>query len=175
MHKKHISLLIILLSCAYSGLYPQKSTAEPAFDFSFTSMHDGKQYSTVDYRGKNMVLVFGSIYCRPCVGLLPLLKNFYTKNKSSGVLVVGVDVDSTTEQEKIIKFVSDQAINFPFFIDTQQIARKYKVFMLPTVIFIDEKGSISKKYCIGSRTAKSVEQELKKLEAQYAAFQNEAK
>ncbi len=141
-------------------------------NFSFTNLVDEKQYCLSDFRGCEIVMIFGSIYCRPCIGLLPVMNKFYLENKDKRIVVIGVDVDSTTESEKIKKFTADQKISFPFFIDKEKIAKKYKVFMLPSVLFLDGNGKIKKKI-LGPKPLKVYLKELNKVKCRAAAREHD--
>ncbi len=150
--------MMIFLLCVASP----HGQAEDLTDFSFTSLVDGKTYSISDFCGNHLVIVFGSIYCRPCVGLLPIMRKYYEENKDRGIVVIGVDIDSSTEKKKVTAFVAEQKINFPFFIDSEHIARKHRVFMLPSVLFVDSDGKIIKKI-IGPKSMSTYKKEMEKL------------
>jgi thiol-disulfide isomerase/thioredoxin len=155
-----VAVLCLGLSGAASPARAEKMT-----DVTFTSLADGMQYRLADYRNYQIIMLFGSIYCRPCVGLLPVMNRFYEETRDLKVLVVGVDVDTLSEEPRIRQFVLDQAIKFPFFIDSYNLSKQHKIFMLPSVLFIDGGGDIAKKI-IGPKPLRVFEQELERVKQQ---------
>lgn len=122
-----------------------RAASDTLADFSFTSLTDGRDYCNQSLRGNELVLVFGSIYCRPCIGLLPVMNRFQDEHRDKNIVVIGVDVDSASELEKIRRFARRQKIGFPFFADNKTLARQHNIFMLPSVLFVDAQGIILKK------------------------------
>jgi thiol-disulfide isomerase/thioredoxin len=139
------------------------ATDKQALDFSVKNLKDGTIFKIADKRGKIILLSFGSIYCKPCIELLPVLNKLYENNKSEDVSVVGIDIDKTTEEELVKKFAKDKNIIFPFFIDTNDVARQCKVFVLPTIIIIDRSGIEAKRF-LGVQPYTDLDKEIKKLE-----------
>lgn len=145
------------------ALLPGAAIADETLrDFSFTSLTDGRDYCNKSLRGNELVLVFGSIYCRPCIGLLPIMNRFQDAHRDKNIVVIGVDVDSTSELEKIRLFARRQKIGFPFFADNKTLARQYNIFMLPSVLFVDAQGIIVKKIQ-GPHPMRAYSRELEKV------------
>lgn len=165
-------ILIYCLMVVLSGaaLHPAAIKAEDKefLDFSLKNMLNGTTYTLADHRGKHMIVVFGSMYCKPCIELLPLLNTMYDESAALGILVLGVDIDATTEHEKLNKFVADHKIHFPFLVDSSSVAKKYKVCMLPTIMFIDPSGKIEKKTALGNHSYDFLKKEYERLKAKAA-------
>jgi thiol-disulfide isomerase/thioredoxin len=155
-------LAIFISVCLYLHIFPLMLNAEP-IDISLQNTTDGKMFKLTDHRGRKIILVFGSIYCKPCIELLPVLNKIYENSKLLGVVVVGIDIDKTTDKKTINKFVYEKKIAFPFFIDTNGVARQNRVFILPTILLINSKGEEVKRI-IGYKSYNVLEKEIKKLE-----------
>lgn len=165
MRKKNRDFCLFIVSIVYASLFitPLKSQANDQIDFSLQNIIDGTTFNASDHHGKKMIVVFGSMYCKPCVALIPLLNKIHEQKNSTGIVVAGIDIDYTTDREKIEKFTAQHNIKFPFLIDNNNIARKYKVFLLPTILFVDCTGNIENKSALGSRSYKFLEKEYEKL------------
>jgi len=138
------------------------SAAKGSLDFSLKNIFDGKTYRFAEYKAQRILMVFGSIHCKPCIELIPVLNKIYDENKSSGAMVVGIDIDSSTNIDEIKKFAQEKKIRFPIFIDTKNIAQQNKIFILPTILVIDGNGKEVKRY-IGYQPHKVLEKEFKGL------------
>lgn len=155
-------LAIFIFVCLYLHMFPLLLNAEP-IDFSLKNTIDGKMFKVADHRGRKIILVFGSIYCKPCIELLPVLNKLYENDKLLGVVVAAIDIDKTTDEKTINKFIHEKTITFPFLIDTNGVARQNRVFILPTILLIDSKGEEVKRI-IGYKSYNVLEKEIKKLE-----------
>jgi thioredoxin-related protein len=117
-------LPVVFLTCAQ---------AEDLVDFTLNDFVTKQQVSTASFRGKCMLIIFGSIYCKPCVQMLPVVRKLR-------------DIDVTSEEEKIHQFIKDQQIRHLYLIDTLRVAKLNKVFTLPTTLIVNSKGGIEKRF-----------------------------
>jgi peroxiredoxin len=157
-------LMVLLIGAA---LHPAAIKAEDQefLDFSLKNVLDGTTYTLAEHRGKNMIVVFGSMYCKPCIELLPLLNTMHDESAALGITVIGVDIDATTEHEKLKKFVADHNIHCPFLVDSSSVAKRYKICMLPTIMLVDPSGRIEKKAVPGNRALDFLKKEYERLKA----------
>lgn len=165
--QKRKRIFYLFLSAAIFAvlpLYPAVLPAEDTADLSLKNIIDGTVFNMADCKGKNVIMLFGSIYCKPCIELLPVFNKLYENNKSSKVLILGIDIDKTTEEKEIKKFATEKKIRFPFYIDTINCAGRHKVFMLPTVLLIDPDGKEAKRF-MGFKPYNVLEDALEKLVA----------
>lgn len=137
-------------------------------DFSLTNVLDGKTIKSADYHGKGMIAVFGSIYCKPCLELQPILDRVYDENKASGIGIITIYIDNLINLKELQKFVAEHKIRLPFLMDNINIAKKNKVFILPTSFIVDRDGKIIKQYK-GFQPYKVYEKEIKRLKAKSSA------
>lgn len=128
-------------------IFPGNAMAQGSLNYTLKNILDGKTYKFSDYKAQHIMMVFGSMHCKPCVELIPVLNKIYGENnKSSDTQVLGIDIDVSTNLDEIQKFAREKGIRFPLFIDTKKIARQNKVFVLPTIIFFDRNGKEVKRY-----------------------------
>ena len=129
-----------LLLCA-SGLKASSST-EQLKDFSSFSFIDNLEINTAEMRGKILVMVFGSIYCKPCVELLPVMNVLNERYKNSDVRILLLDIDMAVDPVLQREFVGREAVTPPYIINALPIARDNKVYMLPTTLIVDREGEV---------------------------------
>jgi len=127
-------------------IQPSRAGDEEKLDFSIRNMSDNTMFSIADHRGKCLVVIFGSMYCKPCIEMIPVVNRLYDTYKQSGFIAVGVDIDTSAEDEKLKSFAAARGVRFPFLIDNNCVAKQYKVFMLPTILIVDTSGQIMKRY-----------------------------
>lgn len=63
----------------------------------------GKTVSMQSFRGQRLVLNFWATWCPPCVEELPLINDFYQKNKGNGWQVVGLAIDKPSAVDAFLK------------------------------------------------------------------------
>jgi thiol-disulfide isomerase/thioredoxin len=86
------------------------SEAEASFwQHQFVQL-DGKVLTTASLKGKPLVLNFWATWCPPCVEELPLLKAFFSENKSKGWQVLGLAVDQAAP---VTRFLLQSPLAFP--------------------------------------------------------------
>jgi peroxiredoxin len=98
----------------------------------------GNRVSLADFRGKDVLLVFGNTQCPNCRGKLPLLNVLH---KNGDFEVVYVVLGATPKAA--VKFVSDNKIAFTVLVDSNQlVGRIYGITMIPEAFVIDPSGLI---------------------------------
>lgn len=131
-------------------------------DFTAFSFIDNREINTADMRGTILVLVFGSIYCKPCVELLPVMDTLQERYCSSDVRVILLDIDMAVDPDLQRAFVKRQSIRNPYIVNAFKVARDNKVFMLPTTLIVNRKGEVVKRI-MGFKKIRTFEKALKKL------------
>ena len=71
--------------------------------------HGGK-VTLSDFRGKPLLLNFWATWCPPCVEELPLINDFYGKNKANGWQVLGLAIDKPSAVQSFLQHIP---IDFP--------------------------------------------------------------
>jgi len=138
------STSIVLFLIALSGLMESRAatvnSTAPAFELvTFT----GEAYSNDLLKGRPALLVFWAPWCKVCQRELPLLSEFYQRDKSTQLRVVSIGfADTRTNVESYVKTrKSDFA--FPTAYDEDRwVAQAFKVNATPTYVLLDAQGSI---------------------------------
>lgn len=104
---------------------------------------DAKQESVAlaDHRGQVVFVSFWASWCRPCDFELPLLNEFYRKNRERGVTVIAVSTDS--DRAAALHYARSRSYEMPMVWDEgHQVADLYKVQILPTLVVIGLDGRL---------------------------------
>ena len=163
MKKVRFLFLCCALACiALSGAIGATAQADDLVDFTLNDFMTKQQVCTSSFRGKCMLIIFGSIYCKPCIEMLPIVRQLRDKYEQAGLVVVGIDIDVTSEDEKIHQFIKDHKIRHMYLIDTIRVARQNRVFTLPTTLIVNPKGGIEKRL-LGVHDFEKIEEIIKKV------------
>jgi cytochrome c biogenesis protein CcmG/thiol:disulfide interchange protein DsbE len=120
------------------------SKGDTAPVFSVTT-ESGKKISTSDFGGKLLVLNFWASWCAPCVEEMPSLEQFARGMANSGVVVLGVSIDTNEKSYK--RFLQQARPSFETSRDPQaDIAANYGTFKWPETYVIDRDGKVVEKY-----------------------------
>lgn len=136
--------------------------ADDLVDFTLNDFVSKQQICTTAFRGKCLLIIFGSIYCKPCIEMLPIVRRLRDKYEQAGLIVVGIDIDATSERKKISQFIKDHEIRHLYLIDTIRVARQNRVFTLPTTLIVNPRGGIEKRF-LGVHSFESMERVIKKI------------
>jgi len=163
MDKRKRACITVAAAFLIPLLFLQHSTAEAeeALDFSIRNVLDGTMFSMADHKDKCLLVIFGSMYCKPCIEMIPIVNRLHDTYKESGFVAVGVDIDMVTEEEKLKSFAAGRGVRFPFLIDNNCVAKKYRVFMLPTTLIVGPQGQIMKRYT-NFQSYETLEKQVKK-------------
>jgi len=154
-------LIVLLAVMCAPGLIPT-CKADNLKDFSAFSFIDNREINTADMRGNIIVMVFGTIYCKPCVELLPVMKMLHESYMHSDVRIILLDIDMAVSPVLQREFVERHAIKEPYINNALNIARDNKVYMLPTTLIVDRDGEIVKRI-YGFKKLKKFESIIKKM------------
>ena len=123
-------------------------------NFNFT-LFQGKeklgagQLDLAQFRGKPVVLNFWAGLCPPCRAELPDLQEFYEEYRDR-VTLIGIDLGQFTglgSQKDATELLEELGITYPAAsTEDASVIKKYKVFGMPTTIFIDAEGEIFKNW-----------------------------
>lgn len=147
---------VILVSlCIYSfpGVCAEKkvwdikkqSIEEKAPDFVLKDLND-KEVAFSAFKGKIVLLVFGTTWCPYCRIEIPYLKELYAKYPREEFEIINIDIQES--KKKVSAHVNKNKLPFITLLDTDgTVARLYKVRGVPTKILVSKEGTILCEAC----------------------------
>lgn len=103
---------------------------------------DGRPITLAALRGKVVWLNFFASWCPPCQQETPILRSLSDTYRQRGLEIVGISVQETTVAD--VKAYADRyRLRYTIGFDgSGHVLREYKVFALPTQLFLDGNGVI---------------------------------
>ncbi len=126
----------IVAGPASSAIAP--ATAAP--DFTLHAM-GGPNLRLKEQRGRVVMVNFWATWCGPCRQEMPQLNRLYEKYKSSGFVLLGVNVDD--DARKAGDVAAKLGITFPVLLDTDKaVSKLYDLSTMPSTVIIDRDGKV---------------------------------
>jgi peroxiredoxin len=111
---------------------------KPAAEWKLDDL-DGKSHALADFRGKVVVLDFWYRGCGWCIRAMPQVQQLADDFKDSPVAVLGMNKD---QEEKDARFVVEaMQLSYPI-LKATGVPEKYGVHGFPTLIVIDQQGTV---------------------------------
>jgi cytochrome c biogenesis protein CcmG/thiol:disulfide interchange protein DsbE len=103
---------------------------------------DGRPVSLNQLQGRAILLNFWATWCGACQEEFPFLEELYSRFRGNGLVVIGVNVDDSTNMGQVTRFVSDFEITFPVWLApaAMEAPTLESVIGLPTTVIIDRSG-----------------------------------
>ena len=131
-------------------------------DFSSTFDVDGKSISLADYRGKVILLDFWAVWCGPCIGEMPNVKEVYEKYHDKGFDVIGISLDD--DEAVLREFIKENQLPWRQIFDgggwSGPLAEKYGVRGIPAPFLLDREGKVISVKARGNLLGELVETEI---------------
>jgi peroxiredoxin len=139
-----LALSAVLVFVLYSSIHERViNVGDAAPDFSITA-DNGRVITNSNFGGRLLVLNFWATWCQPCVEEVPSLDQFAKEMAGSGVVVLGVSMDSNPKVYQ--DFLSRSHISFTTARDpAAKISTDYGTFKFPESYIIDAKGKVVQK------------------------------
>lgn len=103
---------------------------------------DGKPITLRSLRGKVVWLNFFASWCPPCQQETPILRGLADEYRERGLAVVGISVQEATVGD-VKAYAERYRLGYTIGFDgSGHVLREYKVFALPTQLFLDVDGVI---------------------------------
>ncbi len=145
---KSIIVIVFVLGCSSSEDVQKeekvdirkKSSEIRAPDFISKDLQ-GKKVSLSDYKGRDVLLVFGATWCRYCRKEIPHLKELYSKYREKGFEILNIYTQES--KEKVSSFVNKHEISYKVVLDQEgNVARQYGIRGVPTHCLVSRDGMI---------------------------------
>lgn len=150
MKKNNIILLIlVLLICLPANPSPGqqfipnapfKAASSKAPDFSLKDLQ-GNSFKLSNYRGKPVLIFFGTTWCPSCRSELSVYKEIFQTYTKRGMEVAYINI--MEPRAKVMKFAKANALPFKVILDENgDVATSYSVIGVPTLVLIGKEGKI---------------------------------
>ena len=138
---KRWSLALALLLAGAAGS-PQAAVqlASNAPDFTLKSVA-GANLRLQEQRGQVVLVNFWATWCGPCRQEMPHLNRIYDKYRSSGFVLLGVNIDD--DPRAATDLAAKLGVKFPVLLDTdKKVSRVYDMSAMPATLLIDRDGRV---------------------------------
>ena len=129
-------LFFVLISRGGSG--PSEGATATAFELPLAS--GTGTFRLDEHRGKPVLLEVFASWCGACEHAAPMVDEVYRDAQKSGVVFVGVSVDSDGRAARRVQ--EAWPISYPVALDDGRVQRAYGVSLLPTFVLIDRDGKV---------------------------------
>ncbi len=103
---------------------------------------DGQPIRLADLRGRGVWLNFWASWCPPCQAETPVLRDVAERYAERGLTLVGISVQETTIDD-VRAYARRYELGYLIAADlTGDVFRRYRIFALPTQVFIDPEGRV---------------------------------
>lgn len=121
---------------------------------------NGQEMTITQYKGHPLWLNFFATWCVPCKSEMPQIQRYYDKNKSKGLIVLGIDQQE--EAHTVKAFAQGLKLKLPLFLDGGDGTLAYDVSSIPKSVFVDKEGVVREIY-VGQMTKAAMREALAKI------------
>jgi peroxiredoxin len=109
-------------------------------DFTLKTL-GGPNMRLQEQRGKVVLVNFWATWCGPCRKEIPHLNRIADKYKSSGLVLMGVNVDDDVRNASDV--ATKLKVSFPVLLDTdKRVSKLYDLNSMPSTMVIDRSGRV---------------------------------
>jgi peroxiredoxin len=140
MQRRRRSLLGLVLLAAAQAAGAKVAANVQAPDFTLRQI-DGPNLRLGEQRGRVVMVNFWATWCGPCRVELPHLSRLHDKYRSSGFVMLGVNIDEDPTQAKAL--AAKLGLKFPVLLDTdKKVVGAYDLSAMPATVLIDKDGRV---------------------------------
>jgi peroxiredoxin len=141
---RRVRCLLALALAAGATLGLPAAAAPPsagtAPDFTLRTL-EGQNLRLQEQRGQVVLVNFWATWCAPCRQEMPHLNRLYDKYRSSGFVLLGVNVDD--DPRNAGGTAAKLGVRFPVLLDTEKkVSRLYDLNSMPATVLIDRDGRV---------------------------------
>jgi peroxiredoxin len=130
------ALLMTVVSLAAAAT----AVGTSAPDFTLKTLAGGNM-RLQEQRGQVVLVNFWATWCGPCRKEMPHLNRIADKYKSSGLVLLGVNVDD--DVGNALAVAAKLGVKFPVLLDTdKKVSRLYDLNSMPSTMVIDRSGKV---------------------------------
>ncbi|HUG94267.1 MAG TPA: redoxin domain-containing protein [Planctomycetaceae bacterium] len=104
----------------------------------------GGAIDTRSLRGKVVLVIFWSTWCKPCTEDLPQLRALYDEHRQKGFEIVGVNLDTTTEP--VQPYLRQHRVSWPQIHEPGGLesgpGREFGIISVPTMFLVSKAGMV---------------------------------
>ena len=131
----------------------------PNFVLDALNLHPDAPISLASFKGKPIILNVWNSTCLPCMDEAHLLQSLWQKNKSQGVVFIGIDFQDLKGDG--LNFLKKYSVTYPNVLDVSgSTAISYGVTATPETLFINRQGVVVSRV-ISELTEQSFQSNLK--------------
>lgn len=132
--------LPLLLAAAVGSATAAVQMSATAPDFTLRSV-GGANLRLQEQRGQVVLVNFWATWCGPCRQEMPHLNALYSKYRSSGFVLLGVNIDD--DPRAAADLAAKLGVRFPVLLDTdKKVSRVYDMSAMPATLLIDRDGRV---------------------------------
>jgi peroxiredoxin len=140
MHPIKNCLLPLLLALLTGSAVAAVQPSSVAPDFTLRSV-GGANLRLQEQRGQVVMVNFWATWCSPCRQEMPHLSRLYDKYRSSGFVLLGVNIDD--DPRAAADLAARLGVHFPVLLDTdKKVSRVYDMSAMPATLLIDRDGRV---------------------------------
>ena len=136
--RRHLIALAMFAAAGAASARAAPNARAP--DFTLRQI-DGPNLRLGEQRGRVVLVNFWATWCGPCRVELPHLSRLHDKYRSSGLLLLGVNIDEDPTVAKAL--VSKMGLTFPVLLDSKkEVVGNYDLNAMPATVLIDRDGRV---------------------------------
>jgi cytochrome c biogenesis protein CcmG/thiol:disulfide interchange protein DsbE len=151
-------VIAILAVTFWVGLSPDAGAAisvgqkAPALVVTDTA---GKKVDLNGMKGKTVIVTLWASWCAPCLGEIPMLRDFYHKYEDQGVEIIALSLDGPHDKKAVEKIAAK--VDYHVAMASDATANGFdEAGSLPVTYVIDTEGNVSAVFNDGPATEKEL-------------------